>query len=550
MIFLSTLLISMFITVALIPILRAGAERLGCGVDFPNPRKVHCEPIPKIGGAAMALGVLVPVLFVADGGRFMNAVLIGAAVVAAFGLLDDLRGLGWKAKFAGQVIAALVVILHGGLKICFLGECLPAGVSLPDPVALPLTVLVIVGVTNAINLSDGLDGLAGGVCLLIFICIGFLSFVGDDFPDRLFAVVMCAAVIGATFGFLRYNTYPATVFMGDTGSQLLGFLAICLSLNATQRSTPLSPFLPLLLVGFPVLDTLTVMVERIAAGRSPFTADKNHFHHKLVRLGLYHTEAVVAIYAITALLAAAAFLLRYHSDRTLILLYLVFSVLVVAVLTAAEHSGFRFHRTGFFDVKIKARLKLLKDKQLLIRGCFAPVEWGVPLLFVAAGLVPGDVPGYFAALALGFLVANVFCWAARREILPAALRMSFYLTVPLVLRMGQVDPAAWIPPAGLWVYTLGFGALAFFMVMTLKFTRRQRGFKATPMDFLILVIALIVPNLPDPIIRGVHMGELAVKIIVLFFGFEVLLGELRGNMTKLTLGVLAGLTLIAVRGIL
>ena len=539
----------MFITMVLIPILRAAAERAGCGVDFPNPRKVHGTPIPKVGGLAMALGALVPVLFVADVSRFVHALLIGAAVVVAFGLVDDLRGLGWKAKFGGQIIAALVVIFYGNLKICFLGEFLPDGASLPDAVALPLTVLVIVGVTNAVNLSDGLDGLAGGICLLIFMCIGFLSFFGDDFTDKFFAMAMCAAVIGAIFGFLRYNTYPATVFMGDTGSQLLGFLAICLSLCVTQRSTPLSPFLPLLLVGFPVLDTLTVMTERIAAGHPPFSADKNHFHHKLVRLGLFHTEAVVTIYAITALLAAAAFLLRYHSDWILILFYTVFCALVVSALTAAERSGFRFHRTGYFDIEIKGRLKQLKDKQLLIRACFVPLQYGVPLLFIAAGLVPREVPGYFATLAAGFLAANAFCWAVRPEILPAVLRMSFYLTVPLVLRMGQVDPKAWILPAAGWAYNLCFGALSFFIVMTLKFTRRQKGFKATPMDFLILVIALVVPNLPDPMMRGVHTGELAVKIIVLFFSFEVLLGELRGSMNRLTLGVLAGLALLALRGI-
>jgi len=116
-------------------------------------------------------------------------------------------------------------------------------------------------------------------------------------------------------------------------------------------------------------------------------------------------------------------------------------------------------------------------------------------------------------------------------------------------RSGPRDPATVSSPAALWASTLFFGALAFFMVMTLKFTRRQKGFKATPMDFLILVIALVVPNLPDPMIRGVQMGELAAKIIVLFFSFEVLLGELRGSMNRLTLGVLAGLALLALRGI-
>jgi UDP-GlcNAc:undecaprenyl-phosphate GlcNAc-1-phosphate transferase len=550
MLFLSTLLISMFITVALIPILRAAAGRVGCGVDYPNPRKVHNTPMPKVGGAAMVLGTLAPVFFLSDGGRFVHALLIGAAIVAACGLIDDLRGLDWKAKFAGQAAAALVVIFYGDLKLCFLGECLPDGVLLPDLISLPLTVLVIVGVTNAINLSDGLDGLAGGSSLLIFICIGFLGYIGADFADKVFVMSLCVAAAGATLGFLRYNTYPATVFMGDTGSQFLGFLAICLALGVTQRSTPLSPFLPLLLLGFPVLDTLTVMSERIAAGCSPFAADRNHFHHKLIRLGLFHTEAVVVIYTITALLGASAFLLRYHSDWLLLALYTLFSVSVVAALTAAERTGFRFHRTGFFDVEIKSRLKIIKDKQLILRACFPPVEYGVPLLFAAAGLLPAEVPGYFSALCAGFFAVNVFCWAAKPDLLPAALRISFYLTVPLLLRMGQVAPAPWIPPLAIWVYGLSFGLLAFFTITTLKFTRRRKGFSATPMDFLILVIALAAPNLPDPVIGSIHMGEWTVRIIVLFFSFEVLLGELRGNISRLTVGVLAGLALLAARSIL
>ena len=296
---------------------------------MPDARKVHTEPVPKVGGLAMAIGALVPVVLVADGGRFVNSVLIGACVIVLFGLVDDLKNLGWKAKFAGQIAAALIVILYGKLNICYLGSCLPDGVSLPEVLALPITMVVIVGVTNAINLSDGLDGLAGGTSLFIFLCIGIVCYTGGDFPEKLFIMLLCTAMIGAIFGFLRFNTYPATVFMGDTGSQLLGFLAVTLSLGVTQRETPLSPLLPLLLLGFPVLDTLTVMVERIAAGRMPFSPDKNHFHHKLMRLGLFHTEAVVTIYGITALLTAAAYLLRYHSDWLLLSCYAAFCALVV-----------------------------------------------------------------------------------------------------------------------------------------------------------------------------------------------------------------------------
>jgi UDP-GlcNAc:undecaprenyl-phosphate GlcNAc-1-phosphate transferase len=550
MLYLSTLLISMFITMALIPILRTAAVRLHAGLDEPEPRKVHASPVPKVGGLAMAVGALVPVLFVVDGGGLVNSVLIGALILVVFGLADDLKTLSWKAKFAGQIAAALVVVLYGRLTICFLGAWLPEGMLLPDAVAVPLTVLVIVGVTNAINLSDGLDGLAGGTSLLVFGCIGLLAFTSAEFPDQGFVVLLCAAVAGAIIGFLRFNTFPATVFMGDTGSQLLGFLAITLALGVTQRGRLLSPLLPLLLLGFPVLDTLTVMAERMAAGRSPFQPDKNHFHHKLLRLGLFHTESVVAIYGITAALTTAAYLLRYHSDWLLLALYAGFSAAVVAAFAAAERRGFRFERTGFFDIKVKGRLKILKEKNLLMRTCFPPVEWGVPLLFLAAALVPAGVPGYFAALCAGFAAAIAFCQFFRRDVVESALRMAFYLTVPLVLYMGRAEPVEGIPPPLLAGYNLVFGALALFTVLTLKFTRRKKGFKATPMDFLILLIALVVPHLPVPALAAARMGELAVKILVLFFGFEVLLGELRGATGRLTVGVAAGLAVLAARGLL
>ncbi len=549
MLFLSTLLISMFITMALVPILRLVAVRLRAGLDVPDCRKVHCTPIPKVGGLAMAIGALVPVVLVAEGGRFVNAVLIGSFVIVLFGLVDDLRTLGWKAKFAGQIAAALVVVFYGGLKICFLGACLLEGAVVPDLLALPLTLLVIVGVTNAINLSDGLDGLAGGTSLLTFLCIGLLCYTGGDFPEKLFIMLLCTAIVGAIFGFLRFNTFPATVFMGDTGSQLLGFLAVSLALGITQRETPLSPLVLLLLLGFPVLDTLVVMIERIRSGRSPFAPDKNHFHHKLMRLGLFHTEAVTLIYAITAGLTGAAYLLRFHSDWLILLVYAAFSALVVAAFTAAEQRGFAFHRQGFFDTGIKRRLKPLKEMSLLIRACFLPLLYGVPLLFAAAGLVRAELPGYLGAAAAVFagaiLIARLLNW----RWVNAVMRVAFYLMVPMVLSLGETQPAGWMRPELMVLYTYAYGALAFATVLTLKFTRRQKGFKATPMDFLILVIALVVPNLPGAFAGGMRMGEMAIKLIVMYFGFEVLIGELRGELRKLSIGLLAALGLIAVRAV-
>ncbi|MBU4484311.1 undecaprenyl/decaprenyl-phosphate alpha-N-acetylglucosaminyl 1-phosphate transferase, partial [bacterium] len=179
MIYFSTLLISMFITIALIPVFRRLAVRVKV-LDYPGDRKVHDRPMPKSGGIAMALGVLIPVLLWTPADKFAIALLIGAGIVVLLGLVDDFKDLGYKAKFAGQIAAALVVILYGGVKIKSLGMLLPVGVLLPDLLAIPLTLIVIVGVTNAINLADGLDGLAGGICILSFLCIAYLAYCGGN----------------------------------------------------------------------------------------------------------------------------------------------------------------------------------------------------------------------------------------------------------------------------------------------------------------------------------------------------------------------------------
>ncbi|MCK5508975.1 MAG: undecaprenyl/decaprenyl-phosphate alpha-N-acetylglucosaminyl 1-phosphate transferase, partial [Desulfobacterales bacterium] len=229
MFFIPTLLISMFITIALIPIFKSLAVRVNV-MDVPNDRKVHSYPMPKSGGIAMALGVLVPIFFWVPTTEFVSAVLIGAGIIVIFGLIDDVINLEWKIKLFGQCAAALVVILYGGVKIKCLGMLLPDDVFLPDWFAILFTLIAIVGVTNAINLSDGLDGLAGGISLLSFICIGCLAYCSANIVIALLSI----AIVGAILGFLRFNTYPAVLFMGDAGSQLLGFLAVTLSLALTQ----------------------------------------------------------------------------------------------------------------------------------------------------------------------------------------------------------------------------------------------------------------------------------------------------------------------------
>ena len=460
------------------------------------------------------------------------------------GVIDDFKGVGYKGKLVGQIVAALVVILYGGIKIQSLGMLLPDEVLLPGWLAIPLTLLVIVGVTNAINLADGLDGLAGGISILTFICIGYLAYRGENTGILLISV----SVVGAIFGFLRFNTYPATIFMGDAGSYFLGFLAITLSLALTQGNTPLSPLLPLLLLGFPVLDTLTVMLERIHKGQSPFLADNNHFHHRLIRLGLYHTESVFVIYLLQAFLVGSAFLLRFHSDWLILILYMAFSAVVLSGFYLAEKTGWKLKRYDLIDQVIKGRLRVLKERNILIRVAFGVLAAGLPLLLLLSCFLPAKIPTSFSLFSLALLGLILVTWFFKKESLGAMLALSLYLSIPFLIFLSEADRVGWMTSELLRPYNLSFGVLTLFVLLILKFTRRKKGFRPTPMDFLILLIALVVPNLPEETFQGYNMGLVTAKILVLFFSYEVLIGELRGEVKGLGVATMATLAVIAVRG--
>ena len=374
--FLTTFLTSIIITVTIMPCFRALAVKLHA-LDRPDHRKVHSHTMPRCGGMAMALGMLVPIMLWAPKTQFVNGLLIGASIILFFGVADDIKNLSPGVKLLGQVMAALVITLVGGIKISDLGGFLPTGTILPDWVAIPLTIFVIVGVTNAINLSDGLDGLAGGITLLIFVCIGYLGLNEKDW----LMVMIAIAVGGSVLGFLKFNSYPAQLFMGDAGSQLLGFVAVVLSIKLAQQSTNISVILPLIFIGLPILDTLTVMIKRLGEGRSPFSADRNHFHHQLMGIGLSHAEAVLTIYLTQALLILYAIACHGSNDWMLLANYLLFASIVLGAFHIFHKTGYHLNRDRFLN-SAKARLKPFKDRGQIIKFAFAMVKVGVPVLLI------------------------------------------------------------------------------------------------------------------------------------------------------------------------
>lgn len=542
MIFLSTLILAVLITIVATPVLSSLAVRFNV-VDLPGERKVHTHPIPRIGGIAMAFGAFVPLLLWNYANHFVILYLSGAAVLIFFGLFDDLKDLSPAVKFLGQIAAALIVIVAGGIEIRSLGSLLPDTYQLPHVLSIPLTVMAIVGATNAINLADGLDGLAGGICLLVFAGIGYLSYVEGNLVVGLISL----ALVGVIYGFLRFNTYPASIFMGDAGSQFLGFSAATLSIALTQGQTTLSPVLPLLLLGVPILDTFTVMVTRISHGRSPFSADKNHFHHHLLKLGLHHSESVVVIYVLQTLLVVTSILCRYQYDWVLLTGYIGFSTIVLLIFHRGRQSDWRPRRFDFFDTRIAGRLRMLKREGLVIKASFPFFEIGIPLLLLFTSMTVTRVPAYVSLAALSLALVVLLTWQFWKERLVMVLRASIYLFIPFVIYFNDQQHSFWLEGTVRAVYNTLFGLFAVFIIVISKFSRRKYGFKSSPMDFLILILAVAVPNLPDQQIQEYQFGLIAAKIIMLYFSYEVLLAELRGRIGRITATTVASFVVLAFR---
>ena len=295
------------------PVVRGYAHHLGL-LDQPGGRKVHETPIPRLGGVAMAIAIGVAIggatIVTGDLGSTLGlrpnrapAILAGVGLLLVVGIIDDIRGMRALVKLAFQVAAALLAWWLG-LSIDHL--YFPWGVVALGPLALPITVAWIVAVINAINLIDGLDGLATGVVLTVLGAFGLLA-AADGVDPTLFIV---AATIGAAVGFLAYNLHPATIIMGDTGSMVLGFVVAAVAISTTQDGVyPQAPWVPIVALGVPIIDTAWAVVRRTARGDPFFVADRGHIHHQLLRLGLGHRDAMLLLTAVSGGLAMIAVLL-------------------------------------------------------------------------------------------------------------------------------------------------------------------------------------------------------------------------------------------------
>ena len=364
-------------TLVLVPYLSRLAIRHGY-VDKPNARKVHNRPMPRLGGVAIFLAfyatlALVALLFPELLDRFVildrqNLLLIlGSLVAFGVGLADDFKGLRARKKLVFQIVAAGLAYL-GGVRVETIGfySLFQLDLGWLSPF---ITMFWIVLVINAYNLIDGLDGLAGGVGI---IACGFLAYV-CVVRDQLVGLVFMTAISGGLLGFLRYNFFPASVFMGDGGSYFLGYLLGTISAYcAMSNSATLSTLIPMLVVALPIIDVTMATLRRFIHGRGIFTPDKMHFHHMLLRLGLSHRIAVIVLYGVTLLISCCALLFLRIKDEKAYVLLLILGMFILYCIASlgyfrnydiravipwlngiSDEVGLSRERRSFFDIQLK-----------------------------------------------------------------------------------------------------------------------------------------------------------------------------------------------------
>lgn len=321
----AALLTAALVSLITTPVVKSLAFMVGA-VDVPKDnRRMHKHPIPRMGGLAIFLGFLFSVLIFLPLTQQIRGMLLGSVVIVVLGIFDDIYALGAKLKFLVQIFAALLAVMAGNV-ITVLSN---PNVFSSSPywelgiLSIPFSVIWIAAITNAVNLIDGLDGLACGVSTISSMTLLVIALVVSE-PE---IAILMAALAGGCLGFLPYNLNPAKIFMGDTGSTFLGYILAVVSINGLFKSAAIISFaVPFLLLGLPIFDTCFAILRRVSHGQSPMAPDRGHIHHRLIDMGLTQKQAVAVLYVISAILGLSAVVLTTSGVGKAMIVLLAFGV--------------------------------------------------------------------------------------------------------------------------------------------------------------------------------------------------------------------------------
>jgi UDP-GlcNAc:undecaprenyl-phosphate GlcNAc-1-phosphate transferase len=490
---------ALFLTLWLTPVVIRYSSRMNA-VDLPDARKVHERAVSRMGGAAMVAGLVLPLVFFTPLDRTMLAFLAGGLLVAATGFLDDVYHIPPAAKFAGEIAAAAAFIFLGGVSIQGFGDLFCTGEISCGRLGPILTIFCMVGVMNALNLADGLDGLAGGISAIAAIFLGLFAYLSVDYVP----LWILLALVGSLIGFLRYNTHPAKLFMGDTGSLLLGYTlsaAAVLIVRNDPVGIHLAPVTVAAVLALPITDTMLVMARRLRHGQNPFWPDRTHLHHQLLDLGVRHAVVVRILYLCTAAFGVQAWLLHEAPDWVQFAAVILLAALVHGVVYGLHRFGLRWNG-GSKPVPSPADPADTVMDRLLgrsVRWVTGAAAIGLVVPIFALAVLPPVFGGI--AMAVFVFVAAMFPWRAnlyRSSVANGLLGLACFCLLAL-LQAAPGSPS-WIP-----AYLAVMSAVVLLWVLLkMKYRGHREIVHLSAFEMLLLGVVLFVALVLVP---GLHLGE-------------------------------------------
>lgn len=326
------IIVTLLTSLILVPVAKKIATHVGA-IDQPNVRKIHKVPMPRLGGLAIYLAFLLGYILYGEISTQMISILIGSFLLVMLGIFDDIKSIPARYKFIVQTIAAIIVVVYGEL---FFNELSILGYNFHfnDVVGSILSVVFIVAITNAINLIDGLDGLAAGISSIYFLTISIIAFILNRIGGL--DIIISLIMLGATLGFLFHNFPPAKIFMGDSGSLFLGFMISVIALLGYKVTTFTSLIVPIVILAIPIFDTIFAILRRILNGQNIGVADKEHFHHQLLKMRYSPTKSILIIYLINIAFAMVSIFYILGDTQVAIAIYIILMILLLFVVLKTD----------------------------------------------------------------------------------------------------------------------------------------------------------------------------------------------------------------------
>lgn len=506
----------------MVPAIRRWAIDSGV-VDFPGERRANNRAIARAGGIAIFIPFIFSVLVYVDINREIRGVLAGSLLIFFTGLIDDLYQLSARQKFMGQISGCLVAVMVGRLYLTDLGNLFGQGnIILPPWAGWLFALFAMVGVINALNFIDGLDGLAGGLSVIALSALFWLALQDNNMP----VLALCSGLLGGLLGFLKFNSFPARIFMGDAGSLVVGFLLGCIAILLTQgEGASVNAVVPLMILAVPIVDTLVVMLQRRLKGGSVLSADKAHLHHKIMQLGLDHSFTVFVIHTVALIWALAALVFQDSAE------YILFAAVVTGM--ALMYGGINLLRLR----------KVTLDKSEVLTGVdFYPFVQGVDKVasyFIVSGM------GFYGILAIAgarevemypvfafvVLLGLVACLCLCRY--PDKINLFCFLSLfPVALVNFKVE--SFSDYAGnTWLLTsagdLIFVVLALLVAVKFLLLKSAGSVLDVFFEFIIFAMALTLAVVSADLDAAYHLSGVLSKCIVAFLALKFLAQEGKGR---------------------